>query len=79
MLVASPRNHRYLQFEVAGLRRPSRAPCGGCQDDGVDEAADGFSGFGPRVGMLERLREAGHLLPVELGHSRMQERRWLVG
>jgi hypothetical protein len=22
MLVASPRNHRYLQFEVAGFRRP---------------------------------------------------------
>ena len=30
MLVASPRNHRYLQFEVAGIRRPL-CVCGGRQ------------------------------------------------
>ena len=30
--------------------------CGGRKHDGFDEAADGFSGFGARVGVLERLR-----------------------
>jgi hypothetical protein len=49
------------------------------EDDGVDEAPNGSSGLGPRVGILERLRKVGHLLPVQLRHSRMQELRRLVG
>ena len=44
------------------------------EDDGVDEAADRFGGLRARVGMLKRLREVGHLLPVELRQSRMQKR-----
>jgi hypothetical protein len=49
------------------------------EDDGVDKAADRFTGFGARVRMFERLREVGHLLPVQLRHSWMQEPWWLVG
>ena len=52
---------------------------GGREDDCVDEAADRIGRFGPGVGMLECLREIRHLLPVQLRHSRMQQRRRLVG
>jgi hypothetical protein len=39
--------------------------CGRREDDGIDEAPNGFGGFCPRVGMFERLRQvADESLPV---------------
>jgi hypothetical protein len=35
----------------------------GTEHDCVDQPADRISGFGPRVGMLEGLRQVGNLLP----------------
>ena len=49
-----------------------------CQDDRVDEATKRLRGFSAGFWMLQRLSQCGDLLTVQVGHSRVQERRRFV-
>src|SRR6266853_6125031 len=97
MLVASPRNHRYLQRKVSGFRGPLALY--GCAEhrrqvplqfdsedsllwregDDVDQPSERLPRLGTRFCGLQGMSERRHLLAVQLGHLRVQERRCLVG
>src|SRR5258705_1357982 len=97
MLVACPRNHRYLQREGLGFWGPlalygraehrreialqfdSEDACLRRQSDGVDQPSECLPGLGTRFCGLQGMSERRHLLAVQLGHLRVEDRRWVVG
>jgi len=59
---------------VAFARRRLRS-----QDDRINQPSEHLRGFQPRVLALEGGGEFLDLRAVEVGHARVQERRWFVG